>query len=230
MSDQLGFVCTLFEKHRLEYWIDGGSLLGLLREGDLLSYDRDLDIGVWRKDESTIVQIIPVFESEGYRLVRYKYKDTIYKYKFEHKYDKQLRKVDINIFDHFGEYAWSPADYMIPNPSDKGTLGYLIMAAIRFPIVIVYRTSSFLHLHSFPINLIVKMGCWLVPVKYFQSQETIMIRGSKVFIPAFAEDYLVLRYNDWKTPKKSWNYWTDDGSIVQKEPESVAKDISKKLM
>jgi hypothetical protein len=36
----------IFDKCQVRYWLDGGSLLGIIRDGKLMEYDVDCDIGV----------------------------------------------------------------------------------------------------------------------------------------------------------------------------------------
>ena len=36
-------VCEIFENHKLHYWFDFGGLLGIIRDGKLISYDHDID-------------------------------------------------------------------------------------------------------------------------------------------------------------------------------------------
>lgn len=39
-------VTELLDKHDIEYWLEGGTLLGIIRENRLLPWDNDLDISV----------------------------------------------------------------------------------------------------------------------------------------------------------------------------------------
>lgn len=39
-------VCTVLSNNQIEYWVDEGTLLGFVREGYFIEWDRDIDIGV----------------------------------------------------------------------------------------------------------------------------------------------------------------------------------------
>lgn len=40
-------ICNILELNKITYFLDAGTLLGIARDGDLLPYDKDMDIGVF---------------------------------------------------------------------------------------------------------------------------------------------------------------------------------------
>lgn len=48
----------LFEKHGINYWLDGGTLLGIIRDNDLLPWDHDADISINSEDVVRVLKII----------------------------------------------------------------------------------------------------------------------------------------------------------------------------
>ena len=46
----LSIVTTILRDAGIKYWIDGGTLLGAVRDGDIIPWDDDADIGVHYKD------------------------------------------------------------------------------------------------------------------------------------------------------------------------------------
>lgn len=40
-------VCSVLDANNIQYFLDGGTLLGIMRDGDLLPYDKDVDIGIF---------------------------------------------------------------------------------------------------------------------------------------------------------------------------------------
>jgi phosphorylcholine metabolism protein LicD len=59
----------LFAKHKIEWWMDYGTLLGAVREGRMIPHDKDGDIGVYQDDWEKILELMPELEKLGYNVV-----------------------------------------------------------------------------------------------------------------------------------------------------------------
>jgi len=44
---QLRWFIDLLNAMKIHYWLDSGSLLGMIRDGALIKDDNDLDISIW---------------------------------------------------------------------------------------------------------------------------------------------------------------------------------------
>jgi phosphorylcholine metabolism protein LicD len=64
-------VHDIFALYNIEYWIQGGTLLGAIRHQGLMWWDDDLDINIDSYHIATIFQLKPVFEKLGYQLLIY---------------------------------------------------------------------------------------------------------------------------------------------------------------
>ena len=47
----------IFEKYSIKYWIDDGTLLGIIRDGDLIPWDHDVDVGISGESASKLMSI-----------------------------------------------------------------------------------------------------------------------------------------------------------------------------
>lgn len=55
----LRFIDNVCNKHDIDYWITGGTLLGAVRHGGFIPWDDDVDITFMRKDYDRFIEIIP---------------------------------------------------------------------------------------------------------------------------------------------------------------------------
>lgn len=61
-------VTQIFENNNIEYWLEGGTLLGIRRENRLLPWDNDLDISVHASQLNKLNSLIKNLKNKGYRV------------------------------------------------------------------------------------------------------------------------------------------------------------------
>lgn len=61
----------IFEKNDIFYMIEGGTLLGSVRNEKLIPWDDDGDVSVWKKDQGKIMSLANEFSKYGYSLEQY---------------------------------------------------------------------------------------------------------------------------------------------------------------
>jgi len=64
----LSDVISIFESCNIEYWLEGGTLLGLRRENRLLPWDNDLDISIHQSEISKIDTLLQSLKQKGFRV------------------------------------------------------------------------------------------------------------------------------------------------------------------
>lgn len=75
MGKMLIDITKLFHENNLHYWLDFGALLGLVRAGELIQYDKDIDIGIFDEDIPKYNALGPKIEALGYRFTAIKQED-----------------------------------------------------------------------------------------------------------------------------------------------------------
>jgi len=56
----------LLRDNGIKFWLDGGTLLGAVRNGKMVPWDYDADISVYHDDVEKIESLTPLIEAEGY--------------------------------------------------------------------------------------------------------------------------------------------------------------------
>tara|TARA_B110001469_G_scaffold115271_1_gene119732 strand:- start:3471 stop:4154 length:684 start_codon:yes stop_codon:yes gene_type:complete len=74
LLDILSKILKLFEKHNIQYWVGGGTLLGCIRENSIIKYDDDIDLYLFKKDflyiQNNNNNIIQDLENVGLKLIK----------------------------------------------------------------------------------------------------------------------------------------------------------------
>ncbi len=90
-------VTTIFEQHKITYWIEGGTLLGIRRENRLLPWDDDIDISLLSVEIPKLAALVKDLKSKGYRLRERRFKKTC-----DHFKEGDLRMIKIRNRRFFG--------------------------------------------------------------------------------------------------------------------------------
>ncbi len=221
-----------FEALQIPYWLDQGTLLGLIREGELLKTDHDLDLGIWEEDyRKARREIVSRLQKKGRFVEAYK--------------PHQLSVTElhgsmcmINIAFYRREGGRAVKDVYYP------VTGRLVDCLIRVVLFCAYAGSGTLgqKLGSGPAGRVLSAIVKIIPVPlwnflcysagrsqylfrpsfkmavnewFFLHLETLEAAGFKLPVPGSPEAYLALKYGpDWRTPKKDWLYYRDDGAII----------------
>lgn len=55
----LRFVDNVCKKHDIDYWLEGGTLIGAVRHDGFIPWDDDIDLSIMRKDYEKLIKVLP---------------------------------------------------------------------------------------------------------------------------------------------------------------------------
>jgi len=67
--DVLQQIKGVLDRHRIEYWLDSGTLLGAVREGKFLPWDHDIDLGAWENALPELVHACQDLKNKGFTVL-----------------------------------------------------------------------------------------------------------------------------------------------------------------
>lgn len=222
-------ICKYFNKNNFNWWIDSGTLLGIVRDNKLLENDKDIDISLIDVKKTDISKILedPIFYH--YRKVKYMYRNKVYKIKFIPK-NSSFLKIDINIFsyDKNNRIFFTPQAVKKKHKkmykkifqkyidiSKGNTLNHkknffnLIMIFFSKIINIIYNNRVYsLNIKKLEYRYY-DIYFWFIPEIFISEFTKIGIyRVPKGFIK-----YLEYRYGNWRIPNKNWIFTRDDNGL-----------------
>ncbi len=211
MDKQLEWITSILNRSGIKYWIDSGTLLGMIREKKLIDNDNDLDLSIWHTDVNRVLKLIAEIKREGYRVRILYYAGNIIKIKCIPN-DKKTRIIDISVFRRsLKEFAWSP------QAVDK-VFDSLFFRIIRRVLMFFWLSAAKkVSVDKTPWVYIINIYTWWIPVNYFEN--IIFLEEYEIYVPKRYLDYLNFRYGDWQTPKPEWNFVTDDKGLKNVAPD-----------
>lgn len=225
-AEVLRQVKAVLDKYGVEFWLDCGALLGVIREGKFISWDTDIDLSTWQKNTAKVVAALQELRKQGFVAEYAQYGITI------RKEDISLSIGLWQIVNDKAALRWGSYN----SPSWMGKFFNILFWSVLAPHYskVPLKTSSnakdMVHLilarmGPFMPRQIIKWAkriqtkfgqrtIWLIPAEYVTSLSTIDFYETQIKIPGMTEEYLSYRYgNDWRVPKKDWVTMRDDGAV-----------------
>lgn len=227
---RLNRVASILNSIGIRWWIDHGTLLGVLREQRLLPWDHDIDLSIFAEDldrcfeslwkSKTFLHAHLVHTSRNIKILPYK---------------KRGKEIDISAYFHYNGGLFAKKLVMFPRNTNlrfkklrvlswRQARRAELMLRVLDPIITDKNQiikKIFGPSHLFGYNMVVKIreamgikATSIVPERYFSSWQLINWRDISLPIPKNPKAYLTYRYgDDWKSPKQNWTWWNDDCSL-----------------
>ncbi len=224
--DNLRRVKTVLDAHKIDYWLDVGTLLGAVRDNKIIPWDHDIDLGTWQNNTSKICQRLKRLCDEGFSIRCHRYGFRLEKqgcplsitmYKFENGCAKVHWGANdihpwLRRFADIVSWAVLSSHYANVNFNIASNIKDIFCLVLcRLGRVMPDCLKEWAKKIEYTYG---KRFVWVVPADYFFYLSTMKFYGMEFKIPAKTEEYLIYRYGeDWRIPKKDWITGRDDGAV-----------------
>lgn len=183
----LFMVADLLDEHNIPYHLEGGTLLGIVRDKELLPWDHDVDISIPQAFLEKLIALKPALRLKGYRL--------------------SMKKSQINSGPiKKGEY------YVIKIKSLWGYfLHWFLPTHYKKLVVLDIFIKAADDTHTY---WQAKGKTMRVENHYYQSFETVPYQNRTLKVPNRYKDYLTEKYGDWSIPVKEWDCGENELTIL----------------
>lgn len=234
--ENLKDIKEIFDKYNIQFWLDWGTLLGAVREGKIIEWDHDIDLGIMAKGFKKNISVFSEMKKRGFSLKeplilepklfvlnlwKSGYNVGIWPY-YESEKDT-LKGFHSNLalcswIVHLLWYLWCSLECGVrinmPINKFKFIVAFFIKHFTRLlPKKLKTLLIKILKKIFIKKNYLVPLEA-VVPKHYFEKFKTIKFYNMKFKIPFDAEGYLEYKYGpEWKIPKRKWDWVNEDGAV-----------------
>ena len=178
-------------KELVDFWLDGGTLLGICRDGKLIDGETKLDLLMWHPGYESIQRLKKEFKKRDFS-VYYDREERGHCFAVT-KYGYELA---FGLLKPEGEYSF--LKFYVPHKR----IGGIVDGALK---KVGMRTKLF------TFFMVLKL-----PNHFYSKFKEIEFEGIKLKMPFETEKYLEFRYGEgWKKRKPDYVWFKEDGAIMK---------------
>ena len=208
----------ILKKNKIDYWVCHGTLLGIVRDRQLLAWDNDIDIGILENNHSK-KEVIPMFLEEGFEKKKKFFADDGL-VTFVRAGGKE---VDLNFYKFLTDGNNNSKNILYVNwyvpknhlmklifaLSQAGTFTGKYKKVINLFGYLKFFFDKFLNI-LIKKKLFYKRAGYQHPYFFVKELKTMIFEGISINIPCKKYEYLKLIYGEtWNIPKKNFNWEKD---------------------
>ncbi len=223
-SEPVRLLLDMLNKRGIVYWLDSGTLLGVMRDGQLIASDVDIDISTWSREEEDVMALLDILKGPGLSVWTRAYRGSVFQALL--RPGEKGRSVDLRFFDRGVSVAWAPtASFDVAKrPESYTTTQAYLAGLILYPAHIYWlRVRQTISFSNRPWS-VVPLGTWRIPLQHLESLK--FLPDIEAWIPEHWEDYLEFRYGDWKIPVRNWSSVRSDRGFSHASPEQLLAEES----
>lgn len=212
-------VINILNENKISYWVCHGTLLGIIRDKKLISWDPDIDIAVLQ-NSSLRSKISKLLKNRGFKEI----KKTFLKYDGMQKFIKKNgREVDINYYQESKAKNQVYIKWPIPKNLIMRIVEVLSISKSysgNFKNIIRYFQifeSFFIILKKFLVkkNWYYSMAGYSHKKQYIDKLKNYKFYNLNILVPHNYTNYLKSIYgDDWRVPKKKFNWIRNSPSTI----------------
>ena len=201
----------------ITFWLDSGTLLGMVRDGQLLRGDPDIDLSVWDTDVPVLLGLAETFRSGGYRCRVESYFGQVFNVTLVPRLGSGRRRIDVCVYRRSEGHAWAPALLPRTRKGRRDTGRLRLLAPWDMLLHALWaRFARGLMVERWPWRGFFRLKTWWIPLEFLDAIEE--HEGSGLPVPQGSAEYLAYRYGRWQSPVDDWSYWDDDGGLAPADP------------
>lgn len=171
----LGRVVKILNQEKINYYVDAGTLLGIIRDDALIPWDDDIDIALLHTDiescRAALKSLLPELSSKS---------------------GHTWRVVDYKAPQSFGAVAAGDIRALKLMPASPDT---------KLPSLDVFVK----YLANDSMDYVLSSRGFTMPAEHIKNTHWHTFNNIKLRVPGNVELYLQRHYGDWQTPKKDWH-------------------------
>jgi len=212
-------VIDILNKNKISYWVCHGTLLGIIRDKKLISWDPDIDIAVLENSRLR-KKISKLLRNKGFKEI----KKTFLKYDGMQKFIKKNgREVDINYYEENKVKNLVYIKWPVPKNLIMRIVEVLSISKNyegNFKNIIKYFKifeSFFISLKKYLVenDHYYSMAGYSHKKKFINRLVSYKFYNLDIIIPSDYNNYLRSIYgNDWRIPKKKFNWTKNSPSTI----------------
>lgn len=179
-------ITQFLDEHQISYHLEGGTLLGIVRDQDLLPWDVDLDISIPSECSDSLIKLKIKFFLMGYKL--------------------SVRRNELN----YGPLKIGDIKMIKIKPLAGYVLKWLNPKFDHLTLDIFVKYSDADYVYWRAVDKVMR-----VDRKYYLTKESIHYFGATLHAPNDYTGYLTRKYGDWKIALKEWSCNVNEKTIVQ---------------
>jgi len=177
-------LCDKLNITDIRYYVDAGTLLGIVRDGELIPWDDDLDIALHAADTEQFESYLPLLLDE-----------------LKNIYDVQYTANSYTTKTGFGAVpAGAIRNFKLLPTEPKSTM----------PMIDVFVK----YIHGDNMDYCLASRGIRMPSVHFDSYDEFVFKQQVIKLPHQHEAYLRAHYGDWQTPKPDWSLSELDNSTL----------------